>query len=299
MFPTGGPSYMPSVATNPKVTKVAFHYILGFVDTGINSSQFLSDSNGSRSSVEEAIQNILSGSGLDSNLRRKLRQEPNSRVDDKIVNTLRAQDVDCPSVFSVSTSCILVESVVSVRIKEETNDATMDQRMVLDPIQKSMKSPLFLETVNRQDMKEVLFVDTPLEVKYQKSNFRTIVGIALGSSIGSILFVLIYFVSRQRRGTARKDGSEFLHESISEGENKRNLKVMNFPFKINDQDIFAQSLPIQRENNDRNKDKLIDLSILNLGGNYLLSLKNERVGGFSDSQSSSSSSSSGHGKYSL
>ena len=277
------PTYIP---TDQRITDVTFQYILGFDDPEINASQFISDSNGFKSSVEGAIESILSGAGLHFDSNRQLLRVPKSRDGVKRVKTLGAEDIDCPSSFSVSDSCILPETEVRVRIKEHTNNVTKNEMMLLDPIEKSMKSPLFLNAINRQEIKEVYFVGAQSEVEYQKPSRSGKMVIIAGISIGAILFLSIYFISRQQKGKIRFN-SELFHELSSERENTRDLKVSNFPIEVN------ECLPRQMNKNNENEDQKAHDFILNLGQNNLQLLQNDRlVDGFSDSPSSSS----GYGK---
>ena len=129
------------------------------------------------------------------------------------IENIKTQDVKCPNVFYQSKSCVLAETKVLVSANPTLYDQQMINQTVLTPMEASMTSSKFLDTMDRSEVKEVLFVGSgeylePIDITNSPAqDTETNVPFVAAAVGGSFLMMMGVAIGRSRVQDKRGDSS--------------------------------------------------------------------------------------------
>jgi len=226
--PHGHPSRSPSISPLPSVSVVPssapssrdpygikFSYVLGFNDTNV-TAQTLDDAYlyvDIMDEVRQAIRRVLALSDVTRMRRMTLRKlDVVLMTNDPLGSIFHRQlrDEDCPIEFEISQNCVRVVTEVLAFANSERYTKQEVENQVLAPIRSAMESDQFIDSIDRQEVKEVKYLSEEAQVNddgllTEKDGILNNTGIA-GIAIGSIFIVgaiILFAVGRSRANDDR------------------------------------------------------------------------------------------------
>lgn len=195
-----------------------------------------------------------------------------------VVNSVISDVKPCPPSFTISQACTKVETIVIVQADPEKYDDLKINSEVLSPIEESMESSSFLDTMERDEVKEILFLgndiypilpddDEPNPVGQPVQ----IVAIALGSMF---LIAVLLLVTRSRSRDSRdvdleiisagSDEAGRLYYDDIEGGDEEEAGGMRSDLRPIDERFETDVLGagVQTESDQRPIDERFDLDVL-------------------------------------
>jgi len=226
--PHGYPSHSPSISPLPSVSVVPssapssrdpygikFSYMLGFNDTNI-TAQTLDDAYlyvDIMDEVRQAIRRVLALSDVTRMRRMALRKlDVVLMTNDPLGSIFHRQlrDEDCPTEFEISQNCVRVVTEVLAFANSERYTKKEVESQVLAPIRSAMETDQFIDSIDRQEVKEVKYLSEEAQenddgLLTEKDGILNNTGIA-GIAIGSIFIVgaiILFAVGRSRANDDR------------------------------------------------------------------------------------------------
>jgi hypothetical protein len=243
------PSLQPSYRNS---FSVEFKYVIGlYAFKDLNPIRLAVDTDGFQTSSKQALRRILSDFGISTKQR-----NPSSRIlqlreliafeeldPANSIYFTNVTEVPCSPMFVQSSSCVFLDTELRISADPMEYSEDIISSKIRSQIKDSMETSLFLDTLKRSEVNEVLFIDSTYllwnetiesdDSETSVSHNMVVTGISIGASL---LLAVAILVSRSRVRDDRSDidtGEKIDYDSFREDESmEHNVLKKKHSFKL-------------------------------------------------------------------